>query len=279
MKKILFWLLWIISLWLLNFSSARFVVLDYTEHTTDEWISFTMNNFCFKLANSLTTTNNITVNINWVDYINYNIWDQNLYNINKFFCYLWTGEILLSDQVQNTYTIRFYDINSIIWSSWSSSSCDYSDYILLYDVTESYCTNRYSDLINESDITSWYCETEFWLIDPEDCPASWWTGDVQWSAFFVNSHQVQGASNIYLWLPDFLSWDYTYIDSWSTLQVDVENEWDQEYIQSILDIQSYHPDKDQFAQSFAWFLTLLMPYIIITLFIIFIWRLIKRIFR
>jgi len=183
----------------------------------------------------------------------------------------------------NTVSYEVYKLTDLLSDNIpceeNSSSCDYSDYELKSNITENYCTNKFSNLINEEDITSWYCETEFWLIDPENCPASGWTWDINWSNFFVNSEQIQGASMVYLRLPEFLNWDYTYINSWSTLNINVENAWDSEYIQNILDIQSYHPDKDQFAFSFAWFLTLLMPYIIITLFVLFIWRLIRRIFK
>lgn len=183
----------------------------------------------------------------------------------------------------NTINYEVYKLTDLLSDSIpceeSSSSCDYSDYILLSDVTQNYCTNRYSNLISESDITSWYCETEFWLIDPENCPYSWWTGDVLWSSLYVNNRQVQGASNINLFLPDFLTWDYVYFNSWSDLEIDVENEGDQDYINDLLSIETYHPSSDEFAVSFVGYLTLLMPYIIVTLFVIFIWKLIKRIFR
>lgn len=158
-------------------------------------------------------------------------------------------------------------------------SCSYTWYIAENDVTENYCTNKFSNLISESDITTWYCETEFWLIDPENCPASWWTGDVLWSAFWVNDRQIQGAWNIFLYLPDFLNWDYIYLNSWSTLQVDVTNEGDTQYIEDILTVQTYHPSSEDFTYSFTWTLTLLMPYIIITLFILFVWRLLRKIFK
>ena len=136
-----------------------------------------------------------------------------------------------------------------------------------------------SGYILQSEVTSNYCEVEFWLIDPENCPASGGTGDVNWSSFFVNSHQVQGAENIYLFLPDFLNWDYTYIDSGTTLNIEVENEGDTEYIQSVIDINSYRPTSEDFTSVFVNGLTWIMPYIVIVLFIIFIRKLLRKIFR
>lgn len=164
--------------------------------------------------------------------------------------------------------------------SWSLASCQ-SDLTTCQNTnscTQLKCENDYN-LVPESSINSEYCEDRFDLIDPENCPASWWTWDIQWSSFFVNSRQIQGAWNIYLWLPDFLDWWYTYIDNWQTLEIDVENVWDENYINAILSTQTYHPSSDEFAVSFVWYLTLLMPYIIITLFIIFVWKLIRRIFK
>lgn len=170
--------------------------------------------------------------------------------------------------------------NTINTLSWSLASCQ-SDLTSCQNdssCTQLKCENDYQ-LIPESSINSEYCEDRFNLIDPVNCPVSGWTGDVQWSSFFVNNRQIQGASNIYLRMPDFLNWEFTYIDSWSTLEIDVENEGDQEYIENLLQVQTYHPSSEDFTMSFTWTITLLMPYIIISLFIIFLWKLIKRIFK
>lgn len=180
---------------------------------------------------------------------------------------------------------RYFNFNSTIWDV----SFDYEFYYLndLYSektcildnwYTQAQCESEYS-LIPESSINSEYCEDRFNLIYPENCPSSWWTWDVNWSSFFVNSHQVQGAANVYLRLPEFLNWDYIYIDSWTTLEVNVENMWDEDYLNNILEVQTYHPSSEDFTQSFTWNLTLLMPYIIICLFVLFIWRLIRWIFK
>lgn len=136
-----------------------------------------------------------------------------------------------------------------------------------------------SGYILQSEVTSNYCQVEFWLIDPVNCPASGGTGDVNWSSFFVNNFQVQGARNIYLFMPDFLNWDYTYIDNWNTLNIEVENQGDEDYIQSVIDINSYRPTSEDFTGVFVSGLTLVMPYIVIVLFIIFVRKMIKKIFR
>lgn len=134
--------------------------------------------------------------------------------------------------------------------------------------------------ILESDITQNYCEVEFGLITPENCPSYWsweWTWEIMWSSFYVNDEQILGGANIYLTIPDYLKWDYTYVDQ--DLEIDVENEGDEEYIQGIIDINSYRPTSEDFTDIFVSGLTLVMPYIVIILFIVFVWKLIKRIFK
>lgn len=134
-----------------------------------------------------------------------------------------------------------------------------------------------SGYILESEITPWYCETRFNLISPSDCPNSSWSWDIQRSSFRVNNFQVMGGRNIYLYIPEWLNRDYTYVDE--NLQIEVENEGDEEYIQGIIDINSYRPSSEDFTNIFVSGLTLIMPYIVVALFIIFVWKLIKKIFR
>ena len=53
---------------------------------------------------------------------------------------------------------------------------------------------------------------------------------------------------------------------------------DEEYIQSVIDINSYRPTSSDFTDTFVSGLTLVMPYIVIVLFIVFVWKLLKKIF-
>jgi len=143
-------------------------------------------------------------------------------------------------------------------SCQNNSQCDYSGYIL------------------ESEITPWYCEVEFWLISPSDCPNSSWTGDIMWSSFWVNNFQVMWGRNIYLYIPDWLDWDYTYFDE--NLQIEVENEWDSEYIEWIIENQTTLPNKTDLNNIISGVLPLFIPGLVIILFIYFIFRFIKKIF-
>lgn len=332
MKKYILWLISIIWLWIINFSSAwsytytwfHYYWLSSSSSTSDSTVTFFV--LPFPLINSnmsssiMSQLSNISCDFTNIDYgslenvrfssqvsfqylswtsnwriTSYSPWDYTInwntasfnssisfssnWFLRYYYVYLVYKRPNSATAITFDYSCTFSWNNIIDQSSIGGWNCDYSDYILESDVTKSYCTNKFSTLIDESDITSWYCETEFGLIDPENCPVSSWTGDVQWSAFFVNSHQIQGASNIYLYLPDFLNWDYTYLNSWSSLEIEVENQWDEDYIKWLISVETFHPSSEDFTQSFTWILTLLMPYIIITLFILFIWRLVKRIFK
>ena len=207
-----------------------------------------------------------------------NIWFYYPYNLQD--CSSCQSDL---SQCQSDYNTCKSSVNSLSWSfatcqsdlaiaTWNlaicqsdlntcqnSSQCDYSWYIL------------------ESEITTWYCETRFNLIEPSDCPNSSWSWEIMWSSFRVNNFQVMGGRNIYLYIPEWLDWDYTYVDE--NLQIEVENEGDEEYIQGIIDINSYRPSSEDFTNIFVSGLTLIMPYIVVVLFIIFVWKLIKKIFR
>lgn len=152
------------------------------------------------------------------------------------------------------------EIDNLSWqlaSCQNSSQCDYSWYIL------------------ENEITSWYCETRFNLISPSDCPSSW-SWDIQRSSFWVNNVQVMGWRNIYLFMPELFTWDYTYVE-WD-LQIDVENEWDPEYIEWIIENQTTLPNKTDLNNIITGIIPLFVPWLIIILFIYFIFRFIKKIF-
>lgn len=153
------------------------------------------------------------------------------------------------------------EIDYLSWqlsSCQNNSQCDYSWYIL------------------ESEITPWYCEVQFWLISPSDCPNSSWTGDIQWSSFWVNNFQVMWGRNIYLYIPDWLNWDYTYVDE--NLQIEVENEWDSEYIEWVIENQTTLPNKTDLNNIITGVLPLFIPGLVIILFLYFIFRFIKKIF-
>lgn len=141
------------------------------------------------------------------------------------------------------------------------------------------CQTEYN-LIPVSDVTENYCTANFDLISPADCPISSWSWDTQWSALFLNNVQYAGASNIYINVSDALDYSTTYIDSGSSFVFDVD--WyvaDTWYLNDILTIQEYHPNSEDFTVAFVGGLTLLLPYVVIVLFVVAIWTIIKKIFK
>lgn len=148
------------------------------------------------------------------------------------------------------------------------------------------CPNQYTslecqteyNLIPIENVTENYCTSNFNLISPSDCPVSWWTWDINWSSVWINNQQVVWSPNIFLNIYDKLDWSQTYVNQ--DMYIDVNGpEGDEEYINWIIGINTYRPTSEDFTTVFVSGLTLLFPYIVITLFVLFIRKLIRKIFK
>lgn len=141
------------------------------------------------------------------------------------------------------------------------------------------CQTEYS-LIPVSEVTENYCTSNYDLISPSDCPISSWTWDISRSAIYLNNIQYAGANNIYININDILDYSTTYVDSWTSFVVDVD--WynaDTDYLADILTVQQYHPDSEDFTVAFVGGLTLILPYVVVALFVVFVRKLITKIFK
>lgn len=138
-------------------------------------------------------------------------------------------------------------------------------------------------------INFWFCEYCYdydaeWLLlscasDLNGC-TSWqnlsWEN---WSALYINDIQYDSSSIIDITIPDEFDWYYTWsIESGFFVVVKGLN-GDSDYIQSIIDINSYRPTSEEFTDTFVSGLSLLMPYFVIILFVVFLRKLIKKIFK
>ena len=97
---------------------------------------------------------------------------------------------------------------------------------------------------------------------------------------YLNNVQYAGASNIFLNISDILDYSTTYTDSGSSFVLDVD--WyvaDTWYLNDILTVQEYHPNSEDFTTAFVSVLTLWLPYVIVALFVLLIWKLIRKIFK
>lgn len=151
-----------------------------------------------------------------------------------------------------------------------------------------------NDLLSTSipEKTSLECQTEYNLIPVEDvdinycvenqlCPNESWTGDfsgdLQFSNIYINDILHPWKQNIFVNIPDYIMWDYNVVGD--DFNIYVGSGYDVDYINSVIDINSYRPTSSDFTNVFVGGLTLIFPYIVIVLFIVFIRKLIKRIFK
>ena len=166
-------------------------------------------------------------------------------------------------------------------SSWVGSSCNtwaiLSWYILESSINQSYCLNNWlcpsCPTIDEE-----YCINNFNLISPSSCPVC--SGGVSnWSSLWINNIQHLGASNIYMSIPEEISRDYSYSNSWEIMEVDVEGyNVDYDYINNVVEIQKYKPSDEDF-NNIVWILAQYMPIIVIFIGLLFLYKLLKKPFK
>lgn len=185
----------------------------------------------------------------------WNSWQPLLFFKVNWYCQ-WFGSF--SDKV------NFYDFSSVLTcplcptcpevDTWSILSW----YILESEIDTNYC------------VWNWYCPNECW---------SWtdFSGDLAFSNLYINNILHPWKENIFVDIPDYITWDYS-TDTWS-FNLYVWSWYDVDYINSIIDINSYRPDSDDFTNIFVSWLTLIFPYIVVLLFVVFVWKMLKRIFK
>lgn len=138
---------------------------------------------------------------------------------------------------------------------WSSEDCE-----VCPEIDTNYC------------VWNWLCPSEVWTWDWEDF--SW---DLQYSNLYINNILHPWKQNIFVDIPDYITRDYN--STWDDFNLYVGSWYDVEYIESIININSYRPSSEDFTNIFVSWLTLVFPYIFVLLLIVFIWKLLKRIFK
>lgn len=150
-------------------------------------------------------------------------------------------------------------------SDWTeSSTLIQSDLNLYVNSWVSLSTDIVWDYIFSSD---WSCSDNSWVI----------IGSWDWSALFINWIQHEGKWIINVNIADWVVWDYSFNDD--QFDLDIGSGYDQDYIDGVIDVQSYRPTSEDFTQTFVGGLILFTPYVIILLFVILVWKLIQRIFK
>lgn len=140
--------------------------------------------------------------------------------------------------------------------------------------TSQECQTEYS-LISISSVDQEYCENNN-LCPLYDCPVnSWWS----LSNVYINNILHVGAPNIFMNIPEEIDRDYAYTTWWQNMNIDIV--WynqDTEYINNLIDVQTYQPTSEDFTNVFlgfkeyAWLL-------VVTLFIILSFYLVKKSFK
>lgn len=169
-----------------------------------------------------------------------------------------------------TITYQIYFLNDLL-----NKSVPCEEWFLWY--TQSQCESEYN-LIPISSITQSYCVSNNLCptIPDNEC----WTWEFNdWSALWINNIQHLGASNIFINIPEEISWDYAYTNNDNNMNIDIE--WynvDYDYINWVVDLQKYTPTSEDFTN----IVSNLWSYFKILLFLVFaflIIRWIKNIFK
>lgn len=228
---------------------------------------------CYKLQTSYWTTNPTDYQTTW-------------YN-----CY----QLQWRDGATNTYV---YVSRSLTW--WTNSATRNAtvynsiiDFNLLSSnrqlFNQNFCTTNNLCPSCPSQYTSEQCQSEYSLIPVSSVDQSYCenndlcsvcdnlTWDLVFSNVYINNILHPWRSNIYVNIPDYINWDYSVSDI--DFNINVGSGYDEDYINSVIDINSYRPTSSDFTNVFVSGLTLIFPYIIFALFILFMWKLIKRIFK
>lgn len=277
MKKFLLslfvWLIWFIGFW---YCSLEVIIW---------WVNSKYWSTNFSLPKPWTSTLNQTIDpyssiclkipstssyctYNWINY------SWNAYTV----CFLNNSDssvsfsISCTNTTSSTTTVQYThspSFSSYVW--WSCPECPTCE----DPYTSEQCQYLY-DLIPVEDIDINYCVWN-WL-----CPNECWSGDnfswdLQFSNIFINNILHPWRENIFIDIPDYIYWDYS-VNTWD-FNLYVWSWYDQDYIDWVLSINTYKPSSEDFTQVFVSWLTLIFPYIFVVLFIIFVWKLLKRVFK
>ena len=227
------------------------------------------------IRRDMTDANNrpsITYDINSVDTIylkyypsegHYSVWDLNLSS------YGWrvNEDNRIKKSYINTGYCTWHNLCPVV-------SCDYSEYESQIN-SLSWSLNSCQNTLWASSSSLSSCQNSLNSCLSANCPSVW----VSWSSLFINDIQHLGASNIYMSIPEEISRDYSYSNSWEIMEIDVE--WynvDYDYINNVVDIQKYKPSDEDF-NNIIWILAQYMPIIVIFIGLLFLYKLLKKPFK
>lgn len=252
MKKYILWL-FLSFVWFFAFCNSESITLTslnndwYTPNSFVVWKSISTSSFNFiDLSCSYGACELEIRNLYWAGRCVYSTLWWNTCNSNKIFS---------ASGFKFSTTSNYFDNITITWFDLSSSCPECET-----------CPE-----INTWDILSWFCDTNY-CVENDLCPVP-----SNFSQLFINDLEFPWTPIINVNIPDYIHWDYSSNETGFDLYVG--SGYDQDYIDSVLKINSYRPDSSDFTNIFVSGLTLLFPYLIFALFLVFMWKLIKRIFK
>lgn len=264
--------------------------LNYDTDNNSSLPNFQLTFSYMKRTSSAYSYNAITST--WMN--NHLVWNVgSLLNNNDKNSFLWYNNVTLWKSnwtITNAYSLDYYC--EFTWSD--NYSCDYSWYILESDINTWYCVDNnlcpvascdYSEYESQINSLSWSlnsCQNSLWASSislascqnslnsclSANCPSVW----VSRSSLFINDIQHLWASNIYMTIPEEFDRDYSYSNSWESMEIDIE--WynvDYDKINWLVSLQSYKPTSEDFTK----LVSNLWGYFKILVFLLFAYILIK----
>lgn len=299
-KKLL--ITFIVSIiWFIGFSFAelwQFFLYSYMPMSRNSWQSsqnYTINyswdysdlsDLCYVLTTSSSCSQFQIIRFDWNSYI---VGERAVFSYTDNSCYVCAD-------------LQFSSTNNKIWlyypnggaSYWRLTIIDKNSFLNSFYGWSQYSLNPSVSSCPTCDekLTSFQCQQEYNLIPIEDvdqnyceinnlCPAWSWSVECpnEWFSRLSINWIDQDQSLLYqVNIPDYLSYDFIhYSDQISDLNLNGYNE-DQDYIQWIIDVQNYKPTSEDFTSVFM----NIIPYmkiIIFVLFLMLVWKMLKKVFK
>lgn len=205
-----------------------------------------------------------------------NIWDCKnwRYNTNRCFDYLTLNfDYNLLCETCPTCTPQYTseECQTEYWlvESWVLTSCqtDLNSCIIN--------TSWFNDLLNNCNNNLNACNLSLSSCLQSNCPTTSW--DISWSSLFINDIQHIWWPSIYIWIPEEIGRDYSYVDDDMYITVDWYNV-DYDKINWIINTQNYKPSTEDFNYIISSVIPLFVPWLVIILFLYWIFKFIKKIF-
>lgn len=254
MKKYLLSLL-VCVFWFIGFSNAWSVTFSNVSNNSNDYMFLTVP---WVLLSSSYNVYMSMSDVVWCSDLWYFLVSSSSIN-NPIYWYAWWSFVRYPDWEINI--TQFWDTAVFLWIAipWD---CSFSSVTFSWD----WIVDTFIWWSSSPEIDTWYC------VENDLCPVP-----ENYSNIFVNNIEFPSKPLVNVSIPDYITWDYTGTDS--AFELYVGSGYDVDYINSIIDINSYRPNSEDFTNIFVSGLTLVFPYIIFVLFLVFMRKLIKRIFK